>query len=288
MAQRERRFGSRFSGIVRACLLIATTVGVLRWVVGSPADSWRVVASGGSGAGAPGVAVAGAAAGDVGFDHLLVGVVGLAAWASLGWFCVIAGLQFASAAPGAVGHGCEVVCERLSPAILRRFVEAVVGISILAGPLTAGSALAVPTVKVPAASATPTPSASGAGHWMSELDRPTSPPTAASGVQLPVLLDRPANPYVAPAPRATAVVTPTGPAALIAGSPHRDLDRADAGRGYIVHRGDALWDIAARHLGPSATAADIAREWPRWYEANRAVIGTNPSLIRPGELLVPP
>ena len=37
-----------------------------------------------------------------------------------------------------------------------------------------------------------------------------------------------------------------------------------------------------------ATAADVAREWPRWYEANRAVIGTNPSLIRPGELLVPP
>jgi hypothetical protein len=280
MTQRKRPFGSRFSGVVRACVLIATTVGVLGWVVGSPADSWRALASGVSG--------------DLGFDHLLVSVVGLVAWAGVGWFCVIAGLQFASAAPGAIGQVCEAACGRLSPAILRRFVEAVVGISILAGPLTAGSALAVPAVKVPAASATPsasatpTPSASGAGHWMSELDRPTSPTTAAPGVRLSVLLDRPANPYVAPAPRATAAVTPAGPAALIAGSPHRDTDRADAGRGYIVHRGDALWDIAARHLGPSATAADVAREWPRWYEANRAVIGSNPSLIRPGELLVPP
>jgi resuscitation-promoting factor RpfA len=287
MAQRERRVGSRFRGVVRPCLLLGTTVGVLRWVVGSPADSWRALASGvsdGSGAGA--------AAGDVGFDHLLAGVVGLAAWAGIGWFCVIAGLQFASAAPGAVGRMCEAVSLRVTPTILRRFVEAVVGISMLAGPLTAGSALAVPT---PSASSTPTPPTPNAGHWTSELDRPTSeldpptsPSTAAPGVRLPVFLDRPANPYVAPAPPATAVVTPAGPAALIAGSPHRDIDRAGAGRGYIVHRGDALWDIAARHLGPSATAADVAREWPRWYEANRAVIGTNPSLIRPGELLVPP
>src|SRR5450432_189752 len=134
MAQHERCFGSRFSGVVRACLLIGTTVGVLRWVVGSPADGWRALASGVSGSSG-----AGAAAADAGFDHLLVGVVGLAVWAGLGWFCVIAGLQFGSAVPGAVGRVCEAVSRRMTPAILRRFVEAVVGISMLAGPLTAGS-----------------------------------------------------------------------------------------------------------------------------------------------------
>jgi hypothetical protein len=290
VAQRERWFGGRLSGVARASLLIAATVGVLRWVVGSPAASWRALASGVAGGSG-----ARAAAGDVGFDHLLVGIVGLAAWVGLGWICVIAGLQFASAAPGAVGRVCEAVSRRVTPAILRRVVEAIVGISVLAGPLTAGSALAVPAaVKVPAASASPStpgsaaPSASSSVDWTPELDRPTSPARAAPDVRLPVFLDRPANPYVAPAPRSAAVVTPAGPAALIAGSPHRDTGRAGAGRGYVVHRGDALWDIAARHLGPSATAADVAREWPRWYEANRAVIGTNPNLIRPGELLVPP
>jgi resuscitation-promoting factor RpfA len=75
---------------------------------------------------------------------------------------------------------------------------------------------------------------------------------------------------------------------LIAGSPHRDVRDHSADGSYVVRRGDALWDIAARHLGPSATAVDIAREWPRWYQANLAVIGDDPSLIRPGELLVPP
>jgi len=57
---------------------------------------------------------------------------------------------------------------------------------------------------------------------------------------------------------------------------------------YVVRRGDALWDVAARHLGPGASAADIAREWPRWYAANRGVIGADPNLIHAGDVLVPP
>jgi nucleoid-associated protein YgaU len=56
----------------------------------------------------------------------------------------------------------------------------------------------------------------------------------------------------------------------------------------IVARGDCLWDIAARALGPDAGNADIAAEWPRWYEANRGVIGADPDLIQPGMVLRPP
>ncbi|MCH6469645.1 LysM peptidoglycan-binding domain-containing protein [Sinomonas terrae] len=55
-----------------------------------------------------------------------------------------------------------------------------------------------------------------------------------------------------------------------------------------VRPGDSLWSIAARHLGPGANAVDVAEAWPRWFEANRAVIGDNPDLLRPGQLLVPP
>jgi nucleoid-associated protein YgaU len=56
-----------------------------------------------------------------------------------------------------------------------------------------------------------------------------------------------------------------------------------------VVRGDSLWAIAARHLGPHSTTQQIAHEWPRWYAANRTVIGPDPDLIRVGQVLsVPP
>jgi resuscitation-promoting factor RpfA len=49
-----------------------------------------------------------------------------------------------------------------------------------------------------------------------------------------------------------------------------------------------LWDIASGQLGPDASTTDIAAEWPRWFVANRQVIGDDPDLIHPGERLVPP
>ena len=59
-------------------------------------------------------------------------------------------------------------------------------------------------------------------------------------------------------------------------------------RVVTVAAGDTLWDIAAVQLGPVATSADIAAEWPRWFVANRQVIGDDPDLIYPGERLAPP
>lgn len=56
----------------------------------------------------------------------------------------------------------------------------------------------------------------------------------------------------------------------------------------VVRRGDTLWDIAARHLGSAATVARVAAEWPRWYHANRAVIGPDPDHLEPGQQLRPP
>ncbi|HMA47695.1 MAG TPA: LysM domain-containing protein [Frankiaceae bacterium] len=56
----------------------------------------------------------------------------------------------------------------------------------------------------------------------------------------------------------------------------------------VVHRGDTLWTIAARHLGPGTTDERVAEEWPRWYAANRDVVGADPDLIRPGQRLRPP
>ena len=59
-------------------------------------------------------------------------------------------------------------------------------------------------------------------------------------------------------------------------------------RELVVGDGDSLWSIAARELGPGASAAEVAAAWPRLYAANQAVIGPDPGLIHPGLRLRPP
>jgi hypothetical protein len=56
----------------------------------------------------------------------------------------------------------------------------------------------------------------------------------------------------------------------------------------VVRRGDSLWTIAARYLGPDATDAHVAEEWPRWYQANRDVLLHGPDRLEPGMRLTPP
>jgi len=56
----------------------------------------------------------------------------------------------------------------------------------------------------------------------------------------------------------------------------------------VVLRGDSLWGIAARHLPGAASSSQIDRAWHRWYAANATVIGPNPDLILPGQILLPP
>jgi LysM repeat protein len=57
---------------------------------------------------------------------------------------------------------------------------------------------------------------------------------------------------------------------------------------HVVVRGESLWRIAAELLGPDASNAQIARAWPLIYQANRATIGDDPSLILPGQELTIP
>ena len=74
--------------------------------------------------------------------------------------------------------------------------------------------------------------------------------------------------------------------------PHSGLvtggSASDRRADVVVHRGDTLWDIARRHLGPDATDAEVASAWPAWYETNRTVIGDDPDLVMPGQILRPP
>jgi nucleoid-associated protein YgaU len=57
---------------------------------------------------------------------------------------------------------------------------------------------------------------------------------------------------------------------------------------YVVRENDSLWTIAEDLLGADDVRA-VARYWPRIHQANRATIGPDPSLIRPGQVLeLPP
>ncbi len=54
---------------------------------------------------------------------------------------------------------------------------------------------------------------------------------------------------------------------------------------YTVQVGDSLWSIARRALGERAQVADVAGYWPLVYAANAAVVGPDPDLIHPGQVL---
>jgi hypothetical protein len=128
--------------------------------------------------------------------------------------------------------------------------------------------------------------------------------SAASGVGAPVTVQpvRPAtstSPDVGatrpqlPDPGWTTTWTPARPAAPPRAQPDVSVVAAPALRGdeaapVVVRRGDTLWAIAARQLGPGATDADIAEQWPRWWRANQARIGDDPDRLLPGQVLVAP
>ncbi len=268
--------------IALALISIGCVAEVLTWAGGNPLGYGHTFAS-------------------ADFDVLLVRCLSVAGWLALAWLTLAIMLEAATALPGAIGNSAHSVADYLTPKLLRKLLQAALGVSVLAGPLAASSAMAVDRSPV-VATASPTTSAppaqlsldrpesfssGGPTAGLPSLDR-ASAPTPTSSITPKLSSGAPpaesSLPYVAPAPPPPRNLADVGSAALLSGSAHRALDD----NSYVVRRGDALWDIAARHLGSDATAADIARAWPRWYATNRAVIGADPSVIRPGEILHQP
>lgn len=57
---------------------------------------------------------------------------------------------------------------------------------------------------------------------------------------------------------------------------------------YEVQPGDSLWGIARKLLeesAPSPTNSEIDRTWRALWKANLPVVGSDPSLLRPGQVL---
>jgi hypothetical protein len=261
----------------------------LAWLLGLTATSaWQRV-------GAPGPA-------DPADLLLLVvcaGAVAVGLWLGLSVAVAVLG-----ALPGSPGTVARALARR-GPAVSRRVASLLLGSTLVAafGPGTAvadtgtppgpWSGPAVPT----ATSVLPTPGFTPPPPVAAPLPGPGFDPAPA-----PTPVPRPRCAATAPGSSAHATGeelpapgwSPTPPAPLRHDAsldvlhPSRHPARLPALEGVVVRRGDTLWSIAARHLGSTATAAQVALEWPRWHAANRHVIGDDPDRLVPGQLLEPP
>ena len=182
-------------------------------------------------------------------DEAVLTVAAMLGWATVAWLTVIALLAAAAALPGGLGALARWLLRLIAPRAIRRAIELALGISLAAGPVFGGVAMAAAPPAAPHNAVLSVPSLDRPLGAIPSLDRPSM--TALPALDRPVTL----------APRQRAVT---------------------------VHRGDSLWLIAEHGLGGHASNEQIAAEWPRWYEANRAVIGDNPGLIQPGQHLQPP
>ncbi len=191
-------------------------------------------------------------------------------------------LGHATRALGHAGRSLDTLAGRCTPVALRRVVALGLGAGLgLLGPAGLAGAdepdlgwavTSVATATPPAASASVPTEAPAPAEV--EVPEPAATPTAAA----------PAVEAAAPA----AGAAPAEAAAESAGdrgvAPAVEPSSTATVR---VRPGDSLWSITASHLGRASTA-QIAAEWPRWYAANREVIGADPGLIHPGQVLVAP
>jgi hypothetical protein len=208
--------------------------------------------------------------------------LGVATWLAVGvLLAVLAHL------PGRVGSAARRLAEHVAPAVSRRVAVVIAG-AALGGALAPGTATAgdAPPRVATGLAAAPYPSpafaASAVGvSGQAAEDGPSAatPLVAGSPAFAPTDAGTPApgwvpeRPPVRPQPSTRLVSTPPS---------------ADERAGVVVHRGDTLWSIVRDHLGPEATDAEVAAEWPRWHAVNRQVIGPDADVLLPGQVLQPP
>jgi LysM repeat protein len=227
---------------------LAVASAVLTWAASAPIAAMR----------APGPAPVDALLA-VGAALLCAGILALSA--------VGAALSLAIALSGQVTGRMGRLALLLTPHVVQAAVGLAVGVTVISGPVVGASSAAVTTPLRTAASVA-THDVPGGPHQPAELPPAWSPDRPAAGHP---------RPWASTAELVTSRAASPGP-----------TGRANAVAAVVVHRGDTLWGIAARHLGPSATDAQIAAEWPRWHAVNRSTIGQDPDLILPGQLLHAP
>ena len=224
-----------------------------------------------------------------GLDALLATAAGLGGLALLSWLAA----GFAAAVldlsrdpmrsgPAPLAGDRGLVGLVRPPQAVRRLAAFVLGLALAAGTAGPASAAATSASTAPAAVATaPAVTTSGPQDTTGGAGQPVSAPAtegapAAEGAPATWTPDRPAP---------TVVRRELPDVGVVTAAPRLG---AQASGEIAVRRGDTLWSIAARQLGSDARADEVARTWPLWWHANRGVIGEDPDLIHPGQVLVAP
>jgi resuscitation-promoting factor RpfA len=180
--------------------------------------------------------------------------------------------------PGLAGRMARRITLAVSPAVVRRFVDLLVGGTLLVqvtlsapglapGHRSNGSHEPVAAALAPGRSDPPAPPPELA-LVSADAGRRRRPPDNHEPVEARPILRRsavPLPPWLGDGPSKTA--------------PERRAGTAE----HTVEVGDTLWDIAAAHLVPGErSAATIHRYWQQVYRANRLVVGADPDVILPG------
>ncbi len=220
-------------------------------------------------------------------------------WSLLLWTAAVTLLMVAARGTGRLSRVAQTTLRHLLPAAARRTITATLGLSLLSGCAVHATEHAPDTSHPTTAAAAGT---SSHGATRSEIDGsgsgtvrgvpfpPGSSKSAAASHVLLVLTPKTSTiPHAAPTTMATPITAPAninvdwpGPDTPASTSVHAEPEVV------VVHRGDSLWAIAARHLGGHPSDAQIDHAWRAWYAANRAVVGADPDLILPGQQLRPP
>lgn len=213
-----------------------------------------------------------------GVETLLLAGVGLAAWGVWAWGALGLLLTAASALPGVLGAAAHLLTRVVLPRGARRAAALALGLGLGVSAPVVGTTLLIATA--PAAAAAP----AAVPEW----------PSAGTDAAVGALPDWPtAADESAPAPPAAPLPDwPAFPAADGAAPTVPDLPPAAAPGERVVLRGDCLWNIAAAdltaRLGRAPTDGETARAAHAWWAANEAVIGSDPDLLLPGQVLRPP
>jgi nucleoid-associated protein YgaU len=209
---------------------------------------------------------------------LAIGAVG---WVAYGWVLIAVLATVLEQAPGTVGHSASVVVGWITSQGSRALLRSALGVAA-ATPLTIGAAHAAP----------------GDGAPQQSVQRTWTAVEKASSIQLANTPDQSRATEKASTVRLTDQPQDAGPARLgvpdrpTEGAPTRytdlrsgrEIKTTKTGR-RVVRPGDSLWALVAAELGPDATDPVVAARWPQWYAANRGVIGPDPDLILPGQVL---
>ena len=191
-----------------------------------------------------------------GADAVVAAAAGLVAWLTWAWGALGLALTAASALPGLMGAAARAAVHALLPAGARRGAALALGIGLgLAAPafgttlLPGPASAAAPAAQVPDWPAAATSPATPVPDW---------PSTTTSGAGAPTPPDWPQT----------------------------------AAGDHVVVRGNCLWHIAADRWadqhGRPPTSGQIAAAVDAWWAANADVIGPDPDLLLPGQVLHPP